>query len=136
MRVWSCKAIGQPAAPRRHSGNPYRSIETPEPPESNCWCRMHVVLDLGRRPEARFLGTQGGEYLRDAEVRGCGGVRVEVEWHCARGHGILHNGLCWVLSMRGGGAPGRGVPARRRGGVAQVVAHETVVHCADCPGRL
>lgn len=27
-----------------------------------------VVLDLGRRPEARFLGVGGGEYLRDAEV--------------------------------------------------------------------
>lgn len=29
---------------------------------------MQVVLDLGRRPEARFLGVGGGEYLRDAEV--------------------------------------------------------------------
>lgn len=27
-----------------------------------------VVLDLGRRPEARFLGGRGGEYLREAEV--------------------------------------------------------------------
>ncbi len=27
-----------------------------------------MVLDLGRRPEARFLGTPGGEYLREAEV--------------------------------------------------------------------
>ena len=27
-----------------------------------------VVLDLGRRPEARFLGGHGGEYLRDREV--------------------------------------------------------------------
>lgn len=27
-----------------------------------------MVLDLGRRPEARFLGVGGGEYLRDAEV--------------------------------------------------------------------
>jgi hypothetical protein len=29
---------------------------------------VQVVLDLGRRPEARFLGVGGGEYLRDAEV--------------------------------------------------------------------
>jgi stage III sporulation protein SpoIIIAA len=44
---------------------------------------LEVVLDLGRRPEARFLGQSGGEYLRDeeitkedlahAEVRGRGG---------------------------------------------------------------
>jgi stage III sporulation protein SpoIIIAA len=26
---------------------------------------LEVVLDLGRRPEARFLGSKGGEYLRD-----------------------------------------------------------------------
>lgn len=34
---------------------------------------LEVVLDLGRRPEARFLdlgnGQGGGEYLRDEEVR-------------------------------------------------------------------
>ena len=30
---------------------------------------LEVVLDLGRRPEARFLGQAGGEYLRDGEVR-------------------------------------------------------------------
>lgn len=29
-----------------------------------------VVLDLGRRPEARFQGMLGGEFLRDEEVRG------------------------------------------------------------------
>eukprot|EP00245_Coleochaete_scutata_P013774 TRINITY_DN5707_c0_g2_i2.p1 TRINITY_DN5707_c0_g2~~TRINITY_DN5707_c0_g2_i2.p1 ORF type:complete len:482 (+),score=112.76 TRINITY_DN5707_c0_g2_i2:216-1661(+) len=29
---------------------------------------LEVVLDLGRRPEARFLGDGGGEYLRDEEV--------------------------------------------------------------------
>ncbi|EIE25295.1 hypothetical protein COCSUDRAFT_13766, partial [Coccomyxa subellipsoidea C-169] len=29
---------------------------------------LEVVLDLGRRPEARFLGVGGGEYLRDAEI--------------------------------------------------------------------
>ncbi len=28
-----------------------------------------VVMDLGRRPEARFLGSPGGDYLREAEVR-------------------------------------------------------------------
>lgn len=27
-----------------------------------------VVLDLGRRPEARFLGVPAGEFLREAEV--------------------------------------------------------------------
>ena len=27
-----------------------------------------VILDLGRRPEARFLGKDGGQYLRDNEV--------------------------------------------------------------------
>lgn len=27
-----------------------------------------VVLDLGRRPEARFLNMHGGEYLREAVV--------------------------------------------------------------------
>ena len=29
---------------------------------------LEVVLDLGRRPEARFLGEGGKEYLREAEV--------------------------------------------------------------------
>eukprot|EP00798_Chlamydomonas_sp_ICE-L_P015819 gene15819-21938_t len=29
---------------------------------------LEVVLDLGRRPEARFLGIPGGEYLRDEEI--------------------------------------------------------------------
>ncbi|GAB4813775.1 hypothetical protein N2152v2_000821 [Parachlorella kessleri] len=29
---------------------------------------LEVVLDLGRRPEARFLGERGGEYLREAEI--------------------------------------------------------------------
>ena len=32
---------------------------------------LEVVLDVGRRPEARFLGVRGGEFLRDAEVRRC-----------------------------------------------------------------
>lgn len=31
---------------------------------------LEVVLDLGRRPEARFLGERGGEYLREQEVGG------------------------------------------------------------------
>lgn len=29
---------------------------------------LQVVLDLGRRPEARFAGATGGEYLREEEV--------------------------------------------------------------------
>lgn len=29
---------------------------------------LEVVLDLGRRPEARFLGSCGGEYLREAPI--------------------------------------------------------------------
>lgn len=29
---------------------------------------LEVVLDLGRRPEARFLGGRGGEFLREEEV--------------------------------------------------------------------
>lgn len=29
---------------------------------------LEVVLDLGRRPEARFLGVQGGEFLCDSEI--------------------------------------------------------------------
>ena len=29
---------------------------------------LEVVLDLGRRPEARFLGGRGGEFLRDAPI--------------------------------------------------------------------
>ncbi|KAL0032365.1 hypothetical protein WJX79_007203 [Trebouxia sp. C0005] len=29
---------------------------------------LEVVLDLGRRPEARFAGAVGGEYLRDEEI--------------------------------------------------------------------
>lgn len=29
---------------------------------------LEVVLDLGRRPEARFLGGRGGEFLRDAVI--------------------------------------------------------------------
>lgn len=34
---------------------------------------LEVVLDLGRRPEARFLGQAGGQFLREAEVGGWGG---------------------------------------------------------------
>ena len=30
---------------------------------------FQVVLDLGKRPEARFLDSRGGEYLRDTEAR-------------------------------------------------------------------
>ncbi|XP_078441632.1 P-loop containing nucleoside triphosphate hydrolases superfamily protein isoform X2 [Wolffia australiana] len=29
---------------------------------------LEVVLDLGRRPEARFLGESGGQYLREREI--------------------------------------------------------------------
>ncbi|PSC68119.1 P-loop containing nucleoside triphosphate hydrolase [Micractinium conductrix] len=29
---------------------------------------LEVVLDLGRRPEARFLGEAGGQFLREAEI--------------------------------------------------------------------
>lgn len=29
---------------------------------------LEVVLDLGRRPEARFLGQAGGQFLREAEI--------------------------------------------------------------------
>jgi stage III sporulation protein SpoIIIAA len=29
---------------------------------------LEVVLDLGRRPEARFLGKPGGQFLREAEI--------------------------------------------------------------------
>ncbi|BAT16306.1 uncharacterized protein ycf45 [Oryza sativa Japonica Group] len=29
---------------------------------------LEVILDLGRRPEARFLGDSGGQYLRDSEI--------------------------------------------------------------------
>ena len=29
---------------------------------------LEVVLDLGRRPEARFLGSRGGEYLRESPI--------------------------------------------------------------------
>ena len=29
---------------------------------------LQVILDLGRRPEARFLGQKGGEVLRNTEV--------------------------------------------------------------------
>ncbi|VAI29115.1 unnamed protein product [Triticum turgidum subsp. durum] len=29
---------------------------------------LQVILDLGRRPEARFLGNSGGQYLRDNEI--------------------------------------------------------------------
>ncbi|KAJ3671567.1 hypothetical protein LUZ60_007646 [Juncus effusus] len=29
---------------------------------------LEVILDLGRRPEARFLGESGGQYLRKSEV--------------------------------------------------------------------
>lgn len=32
------------------------------------YCWWQVVLDLGRRPEARFAGAVGGEYLRDEEA--------------------------------------------------------------------
>lgn len=29
---------------------------------------LEVILDLGRRPEARFLGEPGGQYLRNSEI--------------------------------------------------------------------
>ncbi|XP_044984944.1 uncharacterized protein ycf45 isoform X2 [Hordeum vulgare subsp. vulgare] len=29
---------------------------------------LEVILDLGRQPEARFLGNSGGQYLRDNEI--------------------------------------------------------------------
>ncbi|TVU51373.1 hypothetical protein EJB05_02798 [Eragrostis curvula] len=29
---------------------------------------LEVILDLGRRPEARFLGDSGGQYLRESEI--------------------------------------------------------------------
>ncbi|XP_074565270.1 uncharacterized protein ycf45 isoform X3 [Curcuma longa] len=29
---------------------------------------LEVILDLGRRPEARYLGESGGKYLRDKEI--------------------------------------------------------------------
>lgn len=29
---------------------------------------FQVILDLGRKPEARFASEKGGEYLRDKEV--------------------------------------------------------------------
>ena len=32
---------------------------------------LKVILDLGRRPEARFLGHRGAEILRDFEVIHC-----------------------------------------------------------------
>ncbi|CAI5474330.1 unnamed protein product [Closterium sp. Yama58-4] len=38
---------------------------------------LEVVLDLGRRPEARFLGDGGAEYLQDAEV-----TRADLESAC------------------------------------------------------
>ena len=37
-----------------------------------------VVLDLGRKPEARFAGAVGGEYLRDEEVSQCLSVRQDL----------------------------------------------------------
>lgn len=33
---------------------------------------LEVVLDLGRRPEARFLGAAAGQFLREGEVRAAG----------------------------------------------------------------
>ena len=42
---------------------------------------LEVVLDLGRRPEARFLGAPGGQFLREAEVRVC----VRRWWRAAWG---------------------------------------------------
>jgi len=43
-----------------------RNIVVSHPQRSDL---LEVVLDLGRRPEARFLGsTQGGEYLRDEVI--------------------------------------------------------------------
>ena len=37
-------------------------------PHIQMWLWGKVVLDLGRRPEARFLGVAGGEYLREDET--------------------------------------------------------------------
>lgn len=48
---------------------------------------QQVVLDLGRKPEARFAGAVGGEYLRDEEVsRICSGKltdRVHIAFETA-----------------------------------------------------
>ena len=64
---------------------------------------MHtqVVLDLGRRPEARFLGVGGGEYLREAEVREqhipCGTTHI-----AASKPAMAHRLLNAVLHANGG----------------------------------
>lgn len=41
-----------------------------------------VVLDLGRKPEARFAGAVGGEYLRDEEVSQSLSVRQDLPSWC------------------------------------------------------
>lgn len=45
-------------------------VDTPEHAPHSCphYCPHQVVLDLGRQPEARFLGRPGGELLREAPV--------------------------------------------------------------------
>lgn len=42
-----------------------------------------VVLDLGRKPEARFAGAVGGEYLRDEEVTQRLSVRQDLPSSCS-----------------------------------------------------
>ncbi|MED6144175.1 hypothetical protein PIB30_013061 [Stylosanthes scabra] len=32
---------------------------------------LEVILDLGRLPEARYLGKEGGQYIRDSELGNC-----------------------------------------------------------------
>ncbi len=46
-------------------------------------CMLQVIIDLGRRPEARFLGVSGGEYLRDGEVSGFQALSVCVRQQSA-----------------------------------------------------
>lgn len=59
---------------RKPKGGALSILDLPTYPMSHTSRALYqtpqVVLDLGRRPEARFLGIPAGEFLREEEVRG------------------------------------------------------------------
>lgn len=60
---------------------------------------LEVVLDLGRRPEARFLGQPGGQFLREGEVGAarCVGAGPSCLHTCRALEVVLCGALCKCL---------------------------------------
>jgi len=62
---------------------------------------LHMQL-TGRRPEARFLGLAGGEYLRDAEVRNSFDRVARVEFILQALNRRKAQGMCCLLLQSSG----------------------------------